>query len=69
MNRRNLSGIYYLYKFPDEDSRKPTCFEDCPLEKQKEIVGNMDAETLGGLAIQLAEVLRKLVDKLDIERE
>ncbi len=34
MKRRNISGIYLLHKFENESHVKPTCFEDCPEEKQ-----------------------------------
>lgn len=34
MKRRNISGIYIFHKFENENNLKPTCFEDCPEEKQ-----------------------------------
>lgn len=30
--RRSLSGIYIFDQFPGEDSRNPTCIEDCQEE-------------------------------------
>ena len=66
MNRRNLSGIYIFHKFEDEERREPTCFEDCPEEKQDEWLNNLDPEAVKALAKQLALVLRMIGDQFGI---
>jgi hypothetical protein len=66
MNRRNLSGIYIFHKFEDEERREPTCFEDCPEEKQDEWLNSLDAEAVKNLSKQLGKTLRKIGDQFDI---
>lgn len=66
MNRRNLSGIYIFHKFEDEDKREPTCFEDCPEEKQDEWLNSLDPEAVKSLAKQLGKTLREIGDQFDI---
>lgn len=69
MNRRNLSGILLLYKFDDEDTRQPTCFEDCPRHKQDEWLNSLDQEALKNLTIQLAETIREIGDHFNLVKE
>jgi len=66
--RRNLSGIYIFHKFEDEDRRKPTCFEDCPIEKQDEWLNSLDAEAVKNLAKQLAGTIKEIGNQLDLVR-
>lgn len=66
MKRRNLSGIYIFDKFEDEDSRKPTCFEDCSEEKQDEWLNSLEPEALKNLAKMLGQKLRLIGDQFDI---
>lgn len=66
VNRRNISGIYIFYKFEDEERREPTCFEDCPEEKQDEWLASLDAEAVKNLAKQLARTVRSIGDQLDL---
>ena len=66
MNRRNLSGIYIFHKFEDEERREPTCFEDCPVEKQDEWLNSLDPESVKNLAKSLAAVLRSIGDQFDL---
>ena len=66
VNRRSLSGIYILYKFEDEESREPTCFEDCPETKQDEWLNSLDPEAVKNLAKQLAKTIRSIGDQLDL---
>jgi hypothetical protein len=66
MNRRNLSGVYIFHKFEDEERREPTCFEDCPVEKQDEWLNSLDVEALKNLSKHLAKVLRKVGDQFDL---
>lgn len=66
MNRRNLSGIYIFHKFEDEERRQPTCFEDCPEEKQDEWLNSLDPEAVKELAKQLGKVIRMIGDQFSI---
>lgn len=64
--RRNLSGIYIFDVLPGDERRKPTCFEDCTEEKQKEWLDSLTPEALKNLSIQLAKTLRNIGDQFDI---
>lgn len=66
MNRRNLSGIYIFHKFENEESIQPTCFEDCPEEKQDEWLDSLEPEAVKQLAKQLGKTLRKIGDQFGI---
>ena len=67
MNRRNLSGIYIFHKFENEEHRQPTCFEDCPEEKQDEWLNTLNPESVKNLAKMLAKTIRRMGDKFGIE--
>lgn len=69
MNRRNLSGVYIFHKFEDEENKKPTCFEDCPEDKQDEWLNNLEPEAVKNLAKQLANTIRNIGDALDLTTE
>jgi hypothetical protein len=69
VKRRNLSGVYIFHKFDDEERREPTCFEDCPEEKQDEWLEGLGPESLKNLAKHLASTLKKIGDKFDIKIE
>ena len=62
MNRRNLSGIFIFHKFENEEHREPTCFEDCPEEKQDEWLNSLEPEAVKNLAKMLAKTLRQVGD-------
>ena len=64
--RRNLSGIYIFHKFENEERREPTCFEDCPEEKQDEWLNSLDAEALKNLSKHLAKTLRNIGEQFDL---
>lgn len=66
LKRRNLSGVYLFHKFDDEESREPTCFEDCPEEKQDEWINGLDPEAVKNLAKHLGARLRQIGDKFNI---
>ncbi len=66
MNRRNLSGIYIFHKFKDEERRQPTCFEDCPEEKQDEWLDSLDLEAVKNLAKMLGKTLREIGDQFEL---
>jgi hypothetical protein len=69
MRRRGLSGIYIFHKFEEEERREPTCFEDCPEEKQDEWLDSLDPEAVKNLAKQLAKTLREIGDVFDISTQ
>jgi hypothetical protein len=66
MNRRDLSGIYIFHKFEDEERRQPTCFEDCPEEKQDEWLNSLDPEAVKTLAKHLGKTLRNIGDQFEL---
>jgi len=66
MHRRNLSGVFYFYKFEDEEKRQLTVFEDCPKDKQMEILEGMCDEGKANLALHLAKVLRGIGDSYNL---
>jgi hypothetical protein len=65
-NRRNLSGVYIFHKFDEDERSEPTCFEDCPVEKQDEWLASLDAEAVKNLAKHLATTLRTIGDHFDL---
>ena len=67
LKRRNISGIYIFDKFPDEEKRKPTCFEDCQPETQDEWLDSLEPEALKNLAKMLADKLIFICDEFGIE--
>lgn len=69
MNRRNLSGIYIFHKFEDEERRQPTCFEDCPEDKQDEWLESLDPEAVKSLAKHLGKTLRNIGDQFELSTE
>lgn len=66
VNRRNLSGIYIFHKFEDEESREPTCFEDCPEDVQDKWLESLDPEAVKNLAKILGGTIRKIGDMFDL---
>ena len=64
--RRNLSGIYFFDTFPNEEERQPTCFEDCTIEKQEEILNSKDPEWNKALVLLLSRTLKELGKQFDI---
>lgn len=66
VKRRNLSGIYIFHKFEDEESREPTCFEDCPEDVQDKWLASLTPEATCNLAKLLGGTLRKIGDMFDL---
>jgi len=66
MRRRNLSGIYIFDKFEDEETRQPTCFEDCQEETKDKWLDSLEPEALKNLAKMLGEKLRLIGDQFEI---
>jgi hypothetical protein len=69
MKRNNISGIYYFDKFPDEEKREPTCFEDCQEETQDKILELMDIKPMRNLTKMLAKTLKNICTQFNIEKE
>ena len=68
MNRRNLSGVFIFHQFEGESKRQPTCFEDCPEEKQNEWLDTLDKEAIKNLSKILAKTLKEVGDFCDIAK-
>ena len=66
IKKRNLSGIYIFEKFEDEESREPTCIEDCTEKTQDRYLNSLEKEALINLAKRVANVLKEIGDELDI---
>lgn len=64
--RRNLSGIYLLDQFPEEEKRQPTCIEDCQQETRTKFLGSLEKEGLIRTVEYLCETLRKISDQFGI---
>ena len=64
--RRDLSGIYFFDTFPNEEERQPTCFEDCTIEKQEEILNSKDPEWNKALVLLLSRTLKEVGKQFDI---
>ena len=64
--RRNLSGIYIFDKFTEEDSRKPTCIEDCQDDTRHKWLESLEKEVLIATIDSLCKTLRDISDKFGI---
>lgn len=64
--RRNLSGIYIFDQFPGEDSRNPTCIEDCQEEVRQKWLESLEKEALIVTVNHLCETLRDISDQFKI---
>jgi hypothetical protein len=69
MKRRNLSGVYIFEKFEDEESREPTCFEDCTEATQDRWLESLEKDALKSMCKHLGNKLRHLGDEFDIVAE
>jgi hypothetical protein len=67
MKRRNVSGIYLLHKFENENNVKPTCFEDCPEERQDEFLNTLVNDGLKRTIKILANSLVEIYDFYNIK--
>jgi hypothetical protein len=66
LKRRNLSGVYILHKFIDEEKKQPTCFEDCPAAVQDKWLESLELDAVRNLAKILGGALREIGDMLDL---
>lgn len=60
--RRNISGVYIFEKFDTDETREPTCFEDCTEETQDKWLASLEPEALRNLAKILGKALIELSD-------
>ena len=60
--RRNISGIYIFEKFDTDESREPTCFEDCTEETQDRWLSSLEPEALRNLAKLLGKSIVEIAD-------
>ncbi len=66
LKRRNLSGVYILHKFEDEEKKQPTCFEDCPVAVQDKWLESLELDAVRNLAKILGGALREIGDQFDL---
>jgi hypothetical protein len=66
LKRRNLSGVYILHKFEDEEKKEPTCFEDCPVAVQDKWLESLELDAVRNLAKILGGTLREIGDQFDL---
>ena len=73
LHKNILEEIYqefiFFDKFPNEKKRLPTCFEDCTVEKQEEILNSKDLEWVKSLALLLSKKLKEIGKQFDIVSE
>ncbi len=65
--RRDLSGIYIFDKLPQDETRKPTCIEDCTIEKRTEWLKTLDRNGLKVTAKRLNSCMSRIWDMLEPE--
>lgn len=66
--RRDLSGIYIFDKFPTDESRKPTCIEDCQQDTRRKWCLSKDKDYLRKTISMLAESFKELCEYLESEK-
>lgn len=62
--RRNLSGIYIFDTFPTDETRKPTCIEDCQQETRREYCMSCTPDALRDAISHLGETFKNLTNYL-----
>ena len=62
LKRRNISGIYFLDKFPSDERQLPTCIEDCRPSKRREVLMSKNKEYLRSVITSLADTFKELTD-------
>lgn len=67
MKKRNLSGIYILDKFGDDEKKTPTCIEECREETLDKWLESLDKGALIRTVKYLAGVIKELGDVFNIE--
>lgn len=64
--RRNLSGIYIFDTLEGDESKEPTCIEDCTPEKREKWLNSLEKEALIRTCEHLCKVLKNIGDEFDI---
>jgi len=67
--QRNISGVYFRYKNPENGKLENWTFEDLPEEKQNEILNTKAIEFVKSMALIMSKRLREICDKFDIISE
>lgn len=67
--QRNISGVYFRYKNPENGKWENWTFEDLPEEKQNEILNTKGLEFVKSMALIMSKRLREICDKFDIISE
>lgn len=67
--QRNISGVYFRYKNPENGKWENWTFEDLPEEKQNEILNTKAIEFVKSMALIMSKRLREICDKFDIISE
>ena len=67
--RRNLSGIFIFDTLEGDESRQPTCFEDCREETQDRFLNGLEIEGLKNLSKTLADTIRDIGEQFDIMKD
>ncbi len=67
MTNRNLDGCYFRVRRGEK--YEDLCFTDLTRDEQEEVLKDKSAEFIVGLTCHLAEVLRKIGDRLDLTGE
>ena len=62
LKRRNISGIYIMDTFPNDNNRKPTCVEDCQPNTRRKWMLAHDAEYLRNAIKELATSFIELTE-------
>ena len=69
MKKRNLSGIYILDRFGDDEKETPTCIEECREETLDKWLESLNKGALIRTVKHLAEVIKELGEVFNIEND
>jgi len=64
--KRNLSGIYFIFNNPISKTKESRVFEDLPEDEQDKVLQNRSIEWYQSMIKKLASILRGIGDKFDI---
>jgi len=67
MVRRNLSKVFIFDKFEGEESRTPTCFEDCREATQDEWLSSLSRGELVTLSKKLGNTLKEIGEGFNLK--
>jgi len=64
---RNLSGCYFRFQHPETGKWENWCFEDLPVEKQKEYLKDRTDEWKDSMILLLARTIQDIGDFCDVK--